>query len=761
MLAYSEKLSKWDTLVTTLGIGKDIVDGIGKVALSATKLLKLVHIPVDGSGHAEAINKVLQGDEVQSIIKLTTVVLSGALDVGKQAAATHGKVDSKALDGIAKTVARTAGQAVIAALGIAGSDDKSLPAIGETVADAITMAMSGLSFGVKVAKGDSKAALIECGAFIQSALGVVGDQVNCPQAQLNVLGEELAKAFELAAGAKDLADAVESALEAAKKGGKPDYTAINAALLTTVEKAVQDASGTFLKEYRLFLNSKQEETLGKEFTSTSKSPPEALGLGEKLAQIQAKTPKELKEAYKDDKKMLALAEMIKAAQVEVVRQANAEMEEKLEEEAKSFRALLAGAETGDDEDELQTIEAVILKIKQDQMIVDLIQKLLKLPFQAAAMFLPQASIGVSAVDLCFKIGAAIQHYVALAEWRDNLANARSAMSVQVEAMINRVGLASLQALDSTINVLNQGATLMAQITAATGDVVAVSGGHFTALPGKIISAVGTGAEVAVTVESALWSTALKIATKADLKDGWKKYQAALKNPKDRKAVRLAIRKNPTLAKYVIAYGAIEEKNPVAMDVMQKCGLNAEVLGRPSANAQKVVTLLETLCPEDPVLLKAIPIPKDWHPGEAELNSVSVATFFAVAEKRAKLAKGQGGPVVRAVTELDALRGQYEKAHAAFVDAVQAAGEAEENDSEDAEKLNEQREIARQQLVAALDAAKAAARKVAQESQGLHPLDTSKKPHEDMEDYLTVIASMADELFRSFHAEWLGLTAEEA
>jgi hypothetical protein len=761
LLAYSEKLSKWDDVASGLGLGKDIVEGIGKVAMSATKMLKLVHVPVDGSQHAEAVHKLLQGDQIKSIVELTTIVLSGALDVGKQVASAHGKIDSKSLEGIAKSVAKTASASVIAAFGIAGSgDNKSLATIGQTVADAITMGMAGLSFSVKVIKGDSNAALVECGSFVQAALTVVGDQVDCPQAQLDMLGEAIADGFKTAAEAKKFAEAVEAELAKSKNGGKPDYTKIQAALLSTVESAVQGATSMFLDVYKDNLSSLQEKKLGEKFTESNGSVPDALGLGDKLAQIQAMTPEELKEAFKDDKQMLALADMMKKAQAEAVKQANEEMEEKLEEEAKSFRALLAGAETGDEESELVTIEAVILKIKQDQMIVDLVHSLIKLPAQAAAMFLPQASVAVSAIDLVFKIGAAIQHYVALAEWRDNLDNARSAMSVQVEAMANRVGLASLQAVDATIEALNQGAQLMAQITAATGDIVAVSGGHFTVAPGKMISAIGTGMEVAVTVESVLWSTGLKIMTKLEMAEGWKQYKAALKNPKDRKAVRKAFRSNPTLAKYVIAYGAIEEKNPVAMDVMQKCGLNAEVLDRPSANAQKVVTLLETLCPEDPVLLHAIPVPKQWHPGDAELTSVSVATFFAMAEKEVKLKKGQGRPLVHAISELDDLRSQYDKDHAAFIDAVNASG-TEAKDEDERQKVTEQREAATKQLVLTLEAAKTAAKTAASMARGLHPVDTSDKPHEDMENYLTVVSTMADGQFRSYHAEWLGLTADAA
>jgi hypothetical protein len=761
LLAYSEKLSKWDTLTTMFGVGKDVVEGVGKAAVSATKLLKLIQIPVEASNHAEAINKLLQGDQIKSIVQLTTVLLSGALDVGKQVAASHGKIDGTTLEGIAKSIAQTVGTSVIAGIG-AASNDGSLQAIGQTVADAITMAITGLSLGVKMAQGKTEEALVECGAFIQSALAIAGDQPNCSQLQLNIFGDAVAGLFKASAAVKKLADVVQSEQEKAEKGDKPDYTAIEAAFLTTLETVVTGATTTFLDDYQNNVTPLQEQGLGEKFATTSGSTPNPLGLGEKLAQLQAMTPEQLKEAFKDDEQMLKLGETIKKAQSEAVKQANQDMEGKLEEESKAFQALLAGAETGDEEGELQTIEAVILKIKQDQMIVDLIQSLIKLPAQAAAMFLPQASIAISAIDLCFKIGAAIQHYVALAEWRDNLDNARSAMSVQVEAMANRVGLASLQAIDATVQVLNQGATLMAQITAATGDIVAVSGGQFTAAPGKILSAVGTGIEVAVSVESALWSTGLKIASKIELAKGWKQYQAALKNPKDRKAVRKAIRSNPTLAKYVIAYGAVEEKNPVALDVMRKCGLSAEVLSRPSANAQKVVALLETLCPEDPVLMHAIPVPKDWHPGEAELNSVSVATFFAVAEKEAKLKKGQGRPVVHAVTELDDRRAQYDKDHAAFMDAVNAAGEGDDTtNEEEREKLDLQRNEASKILVKSLDAAKSAAREASKTMTGLHPVDTGNKPHEDMENYLMVVGGMADRLFRSYHAEWLGLTAEAA
>ncbi len=58
----------------------------------------------------------------------------------------------------------------------------------------------------------------------------------------------------------------------------------------------------------------------------------------------------------------------------------------------------------------------------------------------------------------------------------------------------------------------------------------------------------------------------------------------------------AFRKNPTLAKYGIAYGALEMGDPIAKETLRQCGLNDMTLANENTNAERVVNYLEAKSP---------------------------------------------------------------------------------------------------------------------------------------------------------------------
>jgi hypothetical protein len=84
----------------------------------------------------------------------------------------------------------------------------------------------------------------------------------------------------------------------------------------------------------------------------------------------------------------------------------------------------------------------------------------------------------------------------------------------------------------------------------------------------------------------------------DLEAAWKTYKNALEYPDNRKAGLVAIKKNPTLAKYAVAWGALIKKDPLVGDFMRSCGLNKDTLKDPDANLDLVVSYLEKRMPDD-------------------------------------------------------------------------------------------------------------------------------------------------------------------
>ena len=56
-----------------------------------------------------------------------------------------------------------------------------------------------------------------------------------------------------------------------------------------------------------------------------------------------------------------------------------------------------------------------------------------------------------------------------------------------------------------------------------------------------------------------------------------------------------MRRNPTLAKYAVAWGAVIDEDPLVSDFISHCGLNADTI-EGDGNIDKVVDYLEAACP---------------------------------------------------------------------------------------------------------------------------------------------------------------------
>ena len=206
-----------------------------------------------------------------------------------------------------------------------------------------------------------------------------------------------------------------------------------------------------------------------------------------------------------------------------------------------------------------------------------------------------------------------------------------------------------------------------------------------------------------------------IKTEVEMAKAWSVYKKALATPQDRKLAREAMRSNPTLSKYAMAYGACVEKNAVAIKAMKSCGLNEKTLANPSTNVDKVVTYLETLYAEDPVLMRAVTVPEKWHPGTPELTPVSWAQFVKAAQSSKDAKPRLADADVSAVTA--AFSGFFD-VHEPLKTMLDAGWEA---DPETDPVVFEPIKPAATRLIAALG--------------GFKPVDEEGRPHKDVMAYL--------------------------
>lgn len=788
--AYTESLGKWDKVAEKLGIAKEVVNVLGTCAGAAVTSLEAIGVKIDAS-------------QASNIMKLTQAALSGGLDVAQQVAKQG--ISTENVNAIAKSVLGAVTASITMAFAQAAPDH---PNLAKAINSGLSIGLAGVSFGVRVKKGEYSEALADVGAMVAASCAVYSsdrsEKGEKETATVNtaMLGTFIADALKAAGPGKKFVDVCIAERKKADDGGEADLAAIGRALLALMETMVQGAvnsSSTWYLPVRTKALEKQDgddaggnvksdgakvdkdtaavaadgtdptklakdevqlakdgatlandeahkpaydfktQIIEPEWTAMQTGGAASAGFmaGDKLmAQIQAKSPEELKKLYEKDPAMKKLADLVKAQQLAAVQDANETMDARVAADSKGFRDMLNRSETGDAAGDVTAIETLILQIKKDQMIVQLVEQLVKLPAAAVAAFVPQAGIAVTSIELLCNIRKAIEHFVAYEDWRENTSHARAAMSVQVEAMANRAGLSFDQGMQQVIAMLENGAKLVAQSLSVAGPM---------APAGHVASAV-------ISAEQAVRALLVKFYTMNELRQAWNTYQAALENPDDRKLARKAIRDNPTLAKYVIAYGAEVENNPVARNAMQKCGLSAEVLDSASTNVQKVVAYLEALYPEDPVLLNANARPATWYPGPVELTATGVAAFFGAAERTEKLAPSQGRALVNALVEMQAAQDRLTGARDAWFKAQEVLGKASDPAAVDAARQKETDELHTAQK--ALEQAVGVWSRVTGLLQGFRPMDTGGKAHGGMGEYVRQLLPVAK-------ANWTRLDRERA
>ena len=140
--------------------------------------------------------------------------------------------------------------------------------------------------------------------------------------------------------------------------------------------------------------------------------------------------------------------------------------------------------------------------------------------------------------------------------------------------------------------------------------------------GKIISA---SADMAMAVEDALYI----VYNRVRLESAWALTKKALDNPHYRR-LNLAVRAlNPTLAKYSIAYGAIEVKDPIAISAMNKIGLSNETLEQPDAKVNQVVAFLEALYDEDIEVKRQYTRDTGWVSNAPTIEDYALRTYLTI------------------------------------------------------------------------------------------------------------------------------------
>ena len=636
--------------------------------------------------------------------------------------------------------------------------------IATIVSGSITAAIAGGKVVRSIKNKDPKAALEALAGAATTALSTAGSATGndklsdlAPAVIATIVTGVKAKAYADALKKGDekeikkaLAELMQSGIEAISKGvqgtvSKVDTNSQQASDLNSIVQSAASAGSDFLSDD----GGDNDPAISDEDKEKLKELKKTIKEQDAIIQDKSATPQKRRAACK------------KKADAQLELQENRAMLKKLAEADDPDFLDISKEDLDNPDDDTappQKLQEMILQLQKDQKIFKLVDTLSSLPLQVAAEFFPPAGAALSFRQFAVEVMIAVKHTRALMVWRDNAANAKWGASPQVHAMLSRVGMAERRAMEHQINAA-------LHLTAGVGSIVTTVGAHAAPVGVAMTAAAKVGLATAALAKVAI--------DEAEMERGWRLFQAALKNPKNRKAARRAIEGNPTLAKYSLAWGALEGGDAFAKSALKTCGLTPRVLETEGANVQEVQKYLETMFDEDLVILRAVPEKKAWYPSKKPvLTFLSWTSFLGAATTDAKppLAKGSGGAVSEAFVNLNAAEqkfkaatkqlGKAEEEREKLVKAEKDKSKAIKAVEEEADKKSKIAE-ARQSLTDSKKELKEAVEALQSAATSFIPLnETDKKEHVEMREYLDALVALGDLKLRELNGKTVALDTEE-
>lgn len=568
------------------------------------------------------------------------------------------------------------------------------PEIANAVNTSISSAISGAKAGKQLADGNITEAFETIGGAIGTALGKTG---NSDVAAIGTIIQTSVEAVARADGFKRAMAETPPNISAALS----EMTgAINSAIGEGgFKSAVESLSGSGEGE------DDPTQAIVDKVNEIAES--EALAAATELGEMRLSGDKPI-----TTEQLEALLEARDAEQEKAARSQEEKLRAYMEEEDKAFKEMLVTGMTPPDgeaqdiaraeERRIQSIEAMIAIVQRDKKTFELAQKICTKGPSLLADLVPGMSLVSACAEMAFMIADAVKHAEQLIIWTASMEDAGKAATVQLDAIMNRYGLEKKHVLRGRISIGIQAVKIAGEATKLS-----------PAAP--IGLAISSGASAT----SATFELAWAAQDYGEFREAWSTYKRALENPQDRKAARTALRKNATLSKYAMAYGALKDNNAIAKEAMRRCNITEATLAQQETSVDKLVEYLEALYSDDPVIVQAVPKKNDWYPGEVELNYQSFSRFYLKATTVAdpllgpddvSRIKGVMADADRAYAEFHRLRSSAEPETAIPLEAEQLAISTTQN------------------LVKSL--------------KGYGPTQESGDPHAEMTAYIKTLAAMA-------------------
>jgi hypothetical protein len=254
-----------------------------------------------------------------------------------------------------------------------------------------------------------------------------------------------------------------------------------------------------------------------------------------------------------------------------------DLAKEIEDDKKDFDKVIQGLDKiSQDNDKL---DEVIAKMQRNAAIFNVAVAIGMGGAEVAGTFFSYAAVGTQSIKLVMNMTKAVNNVVNLVNYGVTLSRMRDVNSNYESALQNVMSNQTFQLFQNGCTAALNGVRLAA--------VVAASACPYAQPANPAVA----GFQAAVDV-------GFKAAQVKRMRSAWAATRKALDNPQNRRLAHRARELNPTLAKYTIAYGAMVVRDPSAIVIAGKLGLDDDCLKSKNANVDKVKKFLELKFPDD-------------------------------------------------------------------------------------------------------------------------------------------------------------------
>jgi hypothetical protein len=296
---------------------------------------------------------------------------------------------------------------------------------------------------------------------------------------------------------------------------------------------------------------------------------------------------------------------------------------------------------------VKSIAKLIVVMQTKRIILTSAAKIAQGGLDVAAKFFAPLEIAGASLKFIQCLVTAANQAMELNRWLKNAEKAKKGESIYGPTIDNFIANREIQLTHATIKAALQLVKLAGGIVAAFGGVAAPAG-----------EAIAKAAAIAEASEELIYQAVEKKRVAA----AWSVTREALLNPNNRKLGMRARKMNHTLAKFSLAYGAVVQKERIAISACSSCGINEDSLAHKDTNVQNVAKYFEIYFPDDKKVLKDEALIAEWQPKTIRLTAVclSGAQRRGELEAQPKLAKAAGtfNTILAGLTKAEKDHGPY-------------------------------------------------------------------------------------------------------